>query len=108
MSPGVTTAGALAMRSRGQARGGTTSRYEIVRVLAVTPDVAVAQVRRVALDPAGHPFEPAAAVAGAFSEMALYVLVHRDRMWWVAAGQNTLIRPGPPDSQAHVAGERDE
>jgi hypothetical protein len=68
------------------------------------PDVAVAQVRRVAFDPAGRPLEPAADATGAFSEMALYVLVRRDRTWWVAAGQNTLIRPGPPDSQAHEAG----
>jgi hypothetical protein len=28
-----------------------------------------------------------------FSEMAMYVLVRRDRRWWLAAGQNTPIRP---------------
>jgi hypothetical protein len=39
--------------------------------------------------------------------MALYVLVRRDRTWWVAAGQNTLIRPGPPESQSHVDGTRE-
>ena len=94
-------------RLKRQATGGISSRYEIVRVLAPTPDVAVAQVRRVVLDPAGHPLEPASDVTGAFSEMALYVLVRRDRTWWVAAGQNTLIRPGPPQSQEHVDGARD-
>ncbi len=81
--------------------------YEIVQVLAPAPDVAVAQVRRVALDPVGRPLEPASDVIGAFSEMALYVLVRRDRTWWLAAGQNTLIRPGPtgpPESQAHIDG----
>ena len=98
---------AIHVRLKRQATGGSSSRYEIVRALAPTPDVAVAQVRRVALDPAGHPLEPASDVTGAFSEMALYVLVRRDRTWWVAAGQNTLIRPGPPESQAHVDGARD-
>jgi hypothetical protein len=27
--------------------------------------------------------------------MALYVLVRRDGKWWLAAGQNTLMRPKP-------------
>ncbi|WP_238981380.1 hypothetical protein [Williamsia herbipolensis] len=31
------------------------------------------------------------AINGAFSEMAMYVLVRRDGMWWLAAGQNTPI-----------------
>jgi hypothetical protein len=30
-----------------------------------------------------------------FSEMAMYVLVRRDGKWWLAAGQNTPIRPKP-------------
>ena len=29
-----------------------------------------------------------------FSEMAMYVLVRRKGEWWLAAGQNTPIRPG--------------
>lgn len=57
--------------------------------------------------PAGHPLEPACDVTGAFPEMALSVLVRHDRTWWVAAGQNTVIRPGPPESQEHVDGARD-
>jgi hypothetical protein len=66
------------------------SRYEIVRVLTPAPNVALAQVRRTALDEAG---EPIASRNGEphFSEMALYVLVRRGREWWLAAGQNTLI-----------------
>lgn len=33
--------------------------------------------------------------ATVFSEMAMYVLVRRDGKWWLAAGQNTPIRPKP-------------
>src|SRR6266702_1420902 len=48
---------------------------------------------RYALDPEGHPIEPNSDTTGAFSEMALYVLVRRGGTWWLAAGQNTPIRP---------------
>ena len=60
------------------------SRFEVVSVLAPAPGVVVTQIRRQAL------------AAGGFSEMALYVLVERDGRWWLAAAQNTPIRP--PDS----------
>lgn len=83
------------VRLKQQARGGASSRYEIVQFLVIAPNVAVAHVRRVALDPAGHPLEPTSDVTGPFSEMALYVLVRRDRTWWLAAGQNTPVRPQP-------------
>lgn len=66
------------------------SRYEIVRVMAPTPDVALAQVRRVALDEHGDPI-PSHDGERRFSEMALYVLVRRRGRWWLAAGQNTII-----------------
>jgi uncharacterized protein (TIGR02246 family) len=72
---------------------GASSRYETVHVMAPTPDVAIAQVRRVALDADGEPSpidDPSV-----FSEMAMYVLVRRDGRWWLAAGQNTPIRPKP-------------
>jgi uncharacterized protein (TIGR02246 family) len=72
---------------------GASSRYETVHVMAPTPDVAIAQVRRVALDADGQPIP--IDDASAFSEMALYVLVRRDGTWWLAAGQNTLMRPKP-------------
>jgi uncharacterized protein (TIGR02246 family) len=77
----------------GVAATGASSRYQTVHVMAPTPDVAIAQVRRVALDGDGEaiPVDD----ASAFSEMALYVLVRRDEQWWLAAGQNTPIRPKP-------------
>jgi PPOX class F420-dependent enzyme/OxyR family protein/uncharacterized protein (TIGR02246 family) len=71
--------------------GGPASRYEIVQTLAPAPGVAVAHVRRVALDPSGNP-APEDDPAAGFSEMALYVLVRRGGTWWLAAGQNTPIR----------------
>jgi pyridoxamine 5'-phosphate oxidase family protein len=86
---------AIHVRLKQQGRGGPSSRYEIVRVLAPAPDVAVAHVRRVALDPAGRPLEPTPDTTGPFSEMALYVLVKRNGTWWLAAGQNTPVRPAP-------------
>ena len=54
------------------------SRFEFVQAVYPGPDVAVAQIRRRAVD-------------GGFSEMAMYVLVRRDRQWWLAGGQNTPI-----------------
>jgi uncharacterized protein (TIGR02246 family) len=81
---------AIHVRLKQQARGGTSSRYEIVQVLAPTADVAIAHVRRVALDGEGQPVEPTSDVTVAFSEMALYVLVRWNRTWWLAAGQNTI------------------
>jgi hypothetical protein len=53
--------------------------------------VAVAHVRRVALDAGGEPSPEDDTTAG-FPEMALYVLVRRGGTWWLAAGQNTPIR----------------
>jgi uncharacterized protein (TIGR02246 family) len=84
---------AIHRRLKQEARGGEESRFEIVNVLAPAPDVAIAQVRRVALDERGRPVEPGEDQRGTFSEVALYVLVRRDGTWWLAAGQNTLIRP---------------
>jgi PPOX class F420-dependent enzyme/OxyR family protein/uncharacterized protein (TIGR02246 family) len=75
--------------------GGPRSRYEVVQVTTPAPGVALAQVRRQALDPEGEPLNPTADPTGAFSEMALYVLVHREQTWWLAAGQNTLVGPRP-------------
>lgn len=66
------------------------SRYEIVRVLVPTADVALAQVRRTALDERGDAI-PSLSGTERFSEMALYVLVRRGAEWWLAAGQNTIV-----------------
>lgn len=55
------------------------SRFELVSWRAPAPGVAVAQIRRRALQPGG------------FSEVAVYTLVERDGSWWVAAAQNTPV-----------------
>ncbi len=86
---------AIHVQLRREQRGGPSSRYEIAAVLSPAPDVALAQVRRVALDPDGQPVIPSADLTGSFSEMALYVLVRRDETWWLAAGQNTPVQPVP-------------
>ncbi|AMO62774.1 SnoaL-like domain [Mycolicibacterium phlei] len=90
---GYDTLHAIHRRLFAAAVAGPRSRYEKVAVSAPAPDVAVAQVRRTALDADGTPIpieqpEP-------FSEMALYVLVRHDGQWWLAAGQNTIVRPTP-------------
>ncbi len=85
---------AIHTRLKQQGTGGAASRYEIDRAFAVSDDVIVVHVARYALDPEGHPIEPSSDTTGAFSEMALYVLVRREGVWWLAAGQNTPIRPG--------------
>jgi uncharacterized protein (TIGR02246 family) len=83
---------AIHARLKEKRRGGSSSRFEIVRVLAPAPGIAVAQIRRVALGPEGQPIELCDDFTGSFSEMALYVLVRRGGAWWVAAGQNMPIR----------------
>ena len=47
-------------------------------------------------DADGRPLPPTGGTDGAFSETALYVLVRRGGAWWLAAGQNTPVRPYPP------------
>ena len=59
-------------------------------MLTPAPNVALAHVRRDALDAHGEPV-PSHQDEPRFSEMALYVLVRRERTWWLAAGQNTPI-----------------
>lgn len=71
--------------------GGASSRYDTVRVSAPAPDVAVAQVRRVAMGEDGTPV--ADTDPRTFSEMTTFVLVRRAGQWWLAAGQHTPIRP---------------
>jgi uncharacterized protein (TIGR02246 family) len=85
---------AIHTRLKQQGTGGAASRYEIKHACAVSDDVIVAHVARYALDSQGHLIDPTSETTGAFSEMALYVLVRRDGVWWLAAGQNTPIRPG--------------
>jgi PPOX class F420-dependent enzyme/OxyR family protein/uncharacterized protein (TIGR02246 family) len=86
---------AIHLRLKQQGRGGPASRFELVKVLTPMPGLALAQIRRAALSPDGEPVEPSSDLTGPFSEMVLYVLVRRGGTWWVAAGQNTPIRPPP-------------
>ncbi|MGH2892800.1 MAG: SgcJ/EcaC family oxidoreductase [Solirubrobacteraceae bacterium] len=83
---------AIHVRLKERAVGGPASRFEVVQTLAPAPGVAVAHVRRVALDADGNPVPEGDSTSTGFSEMALYVLVRRDASWWLAAGQNTPIR----------------
>jgi hypothetical protein len=73
--------------------GRPSSRYVIKHILPASDDVTVAHVARYANNPDDETSE-VDANTGAFSEMALYVLVHHNGAWWLAAGQNTSIRPG--------------
>lgn len=68
-----------AHRSLMAKRAAPPSRFEVVAVSAPAPGVAVAHIRRQALD------------ADGFSELALYTLVERDGHWWLAAAQNTPV-----------------
>jgi hypothetical protein len=81
-------------RAKGVAHG---SHYEVERIVVPVPGVALAHVRRVAPAPsAPAKTDGGLPNAAAFSQMALYVLVRHGDDWWVAAGQNTPIRPAQP------------
>ena len=77
-----------------QPRKGPAFRYQVRHVLTVHDDVVIAHIARLALGPEGEPLPPASDPDQPFSEMAMYVLVRRDGQWWLAAGQNTPMRPG--------------
>lgn len=85
---------AIHQQLKEQSRGGPGARYEIDRVLPISADVIVTHVARLTLDSDGDPIRPSSDETTAFSEMAMYVLVRRGAQWWLAAGQNTPIRPG--------------
>lgn len=82
------------VRFQQQPGKGPAFRYEVRHVLAVREDVVIAHIARLALGPHGEPMPPSSDPDRPFSEMAMYVLVRRDDQWWLAAGQNTPMRPG--------------
>lgn len=82
------------VRFQQQPKKGPAFHYEVRHVLAVREDVVIAHIARLALGPDGEPLPPTSDIDRPFSEMAMYVLVRRDRSWWLAAGQNTPMRPG--------------
>jgi uncharacterized protein (TIGR02246 family) len=69
-------------------------RYQVRHLLAVSDEVVIAHIARIALGAEGKPLPPSGDPALPFSEMAMFVLVRREGDWWLAAGQNTPIRPG--------------
>ena len=82
------------VRFQQQPRKGPAFCYEVRHVLVVREDVAIAHIARLALGPEDEPLPPSADPDLPFSEMAMYVLVRRGGQWWLAAGQNTPMRPG--------------
>jgi uncharacterized protein (TIGR02246 family) len=83
------------VRLKQQGMGGRSSRFEIAQHLVAGPGVVLAHVRRVALDDEGQPLAASAPMTDGFSELALYVLVKQNGVWWVAAGHNTPVRERP-------------
>ena len=79
---------------QGQGDGTPAVRYQVRQVRAISDDVVIAHIARLVLDDDGTPLEPGHELGGPFSELAMYVLVRRDGQWWLAAGQNTPMRPG--------------
>jgi uncharacterized protein (TIGR02246 family) len=79
-------AAARARQAQGEGGG---SHYEIEHARLIADDVAIAYVRRTSLAVRGReqPGRP-----DAFDELALFVLVHRDDDWWLAAGLHTPDR----------------
>jgi uncharacterized protein (TIGR02246 family) len=84
-------AAAKARQAEAQAQGrdGGGSRYEIEHARRVADDTAIAYVRRFSLAEHG---EERPGRTDAFDELALFVLVHRDGAWWLAAGLHTPDR----------------
>jgi uncharacterized protein (TIGR02246 family) len=82
------------VRFQSNANGKPPFQYRIRHVLALSDDVVVAHIARLALGSDGQPLPPNSDPDQPFSEMAMYVLVCRDGQWWLAAGQNTPMRPG--------------
>jgi uncharacterized protein (TIGR02246 family) len=68
-------------------------RYEVRHLLTISDDVIVAHIARLILGADDRPLPPSED-GQPFSELAMYVLLRREGRWWLAAGQNTPMRPG--------------
>jgi uncharacterized protein (TIGR02246 family) len=75
--------------TRGEGGG---SRYEIEHARLVAEDTAIAFVRRFSLAERAERGGEQPGRTDAFDELALFVLVHRDGAWWLAAGLHTPDR----------------
>ena len=82
------------VRFQQKPRSGPDFRYSVRHMTAVGEDVVIAHIARLAIGADGSPLPPDSAANRPFSEMAMYVLVRKDGLWWLAAGQNTPMRPG--------------
>ena len=82
------------VRFQQQPKTGVDFHYQVRHVLAVSDDVIVTHIARLAMSADGKPLPPSFDPDQPFSEMAMYVLVRRNGHWWLAAGQNTPMRPG--------------
>jgi uncharacterized protein (TIGR02246 family) len=82
------------VRFQKEGGAGPPFRYQARHVLAVADDVVIAHIARLALGADDQPLAPSTEADQPFSEMAMYVLVRREGRWWLAAGQNTPMRPG--------------
>ncbi len=73
---------------------GAAHRYSVEHILAVSEDVVIAHIAKIAMSSDDVPLRPGFDSNEPYSEMAMYVFVRRDGEWWLAAGQNTPMRPG--------------
>ncbi|MFE6309359.1 SgcJ/EcaC family oxidoreductase [Nocardiopsis sp. NPDC057823] len=62
------------------------ARYDVVKLLALSPDLIAANVHQTPVDTTGHP-------APGPHGRALYILARTPHGWRIAAGQNTAIDP---------------
>ena len=73
--------------------GPTSSRFSLQQIRFCRRDVAVAQVLRHTLDGSSRVVPDTSDPSAFVHEAVLLVFVRKDGKWWLAAGQNTPVRP---------------